>query len=86
MIKRLIGVATVLLALVLAPAAGAQTAGSFTGKWEGTFKMQRSDGTEGRSETRRVRPEAEGEGADRHRGAARPAVEGRKSVSVGICA
>ena len=45
MIKRLVGVAIVLLAL--APAVGAQTAGSFTGKWEGTFKMQRSDGTEG---------------------------------------
>ena len=45
MIKRLVGVAIVLLAL--APALGAQTAGSFTGKWEGTFKMQRSDGTEG---------------------------------------
>lgn len=25
----------------------AQTAASFTGKWEGTFKMQRPDGTEG---------------------------------------
>ena len=45
MIKRLVGVAIVLLAF--APAVGAQTAGSFTGKWEGTFKMQRSDGTEG---------------------------------------
>jgi hypothetical protein len=45
MIKRLAGVALVLFAL--APAVGAQTAGSFTGKWEGTFKMQRSDGTEG---------------------------------------
>lgn len=37
-----------LLALfAFVPAAAAQTAGSFTGKWEGTFKMQRSDGTEG---------------------------------------
>jgi hypothetical protein len=30
----------------LAPAAAAQTATSFTGKWEGTFVRQRSDGTE----------------------------------------
>jgi hypothetical protein len=42
--KKLV-VALVLLAL--APAAFAQTAASFTGKWEGTFKMQRPDGTEG---------------------------------------
>ena len=37
-------------ALVLAvfvPAIAAQTAASFTGKWEGTFKIQRPDGTEG---------------------------------------
>ena len=45
MVKRLVGAALVLL--TLAPAVGAQTAGSFTGKWEGTFKMQRQDGTEG---------------------------------------
>ena len=31
---------------VLAPALAAQTATSFTGKWEGTFKLQRTDGTE----------------------------------------
>ena len=31
----------------LAPAVAAQTAGAFTGKWEGTFTMQRPDGTEG---------------------------------------
>ena len=31
----------------LAPVLAAQTAASFTGKWEGTFKMQRPDGTEG---------------------------------------
>jgi hypothetical protein len=43
--KKLVGVAIVLLAL--APALAAQTAAAFTGKWEGTFKMQRSDGTEG---------------------------------------
>ena len=42
--KRLVGVALVLLAL--APALAAQTAATFTGKWEGTFRMQR-DGTEG---------------------------------------
>jgi hypothetical protein len=43
--KKLVGVAIVLFALV--PALAAQTAATFTGKWEGTFKMQRSDGTEG---------------------------------------
>jgi hypothetical protein len=43
--KKLVGVALVLLAL--APALAAQTAAAFTGKWEGTFKMQRPDGTEG---------------------------------------
>jgi hypothetical protein len=41
--KRLIAFA---IALALAPAVAAQTP-SFTGKWEGTFKMQRPDGTEG---------------------------------------
>ena len=37
------------LALVLAvlvPSLAAQTAANFTGKWEGTFKLQRQDGTE----------------------------------------
>jgi hypothetical protein len=43
--KKLVGVAIVLLALV--PALAAQTPATFTGKWEGTFKMQRPDGTEG---------------------------------------
>jgi hypothetical protein len=45
--KKLIVAAIALLAL--APAALAQTAASFTGKWEGTFTMQRPDGTEGNS-------------------------------------
>ena len=45
MLRKLVGVALVLLAL--APAVAAQTATAFTGKWEGTFKMQRPDGTEG---------------------------------------
>jgi hypothetical protein len=45
--KRLIAVALVLTAL--APAVSAQNAASFTGKWEGTFTMQRPDGTEGNS-------------------------------------
>jgi hypothetical protein len=45
MTKKLVVVAIVLLAL--APALAAQTATAFTGKWEGTFKMQRPDGTEG---------------------------------------
>ena len=31
---------------VLAPAVAAQTTASFTGKWEGTFSRQRSDGTQ----------------------------------------
>ena len=43
--KKLIALALVLAAL--APAVAAQTAASFTGKWEGTFTMQRPDGTEG---------------------------------------
>jgi hypothetical protein len=44
MIKNLVAA----IALVaLAPVAFAQTAAAFTGKWEGTFKMQRADGTEG---------------------------------------
>ncbi len=38
--------AFVLVLAAIAPAVAAQTA-SFTGKWEGTFKMQRPDGTEG---------------------------------------
>ena len=36
-----------LVVAVLAPAVAAQTAASFTGKWEGTFTLQRPDGTEG---------------------------------------
>ena len=43
--KKLIAFALVVAAL--APAVSAQTSASFTGKWEGTFKMQREDGTEG---------------------------------------
>ena len=43
--KKLVVVALVLLAL--APTVAAQTGTAFTGKWEGTFKMQRPDGTEG---------------------------------------
>jgi hypothetical protein len=37
-------IAFVLLVAALAPAVAAQTAPSFTGKWEGTFKMQRDEG------------------------------------------
>jgi hypothetical protein len=44
--KRLIAFALVLA--VFAPAVGAQTSASFTGKWEGTMTMQRPDGTEGK--------------------------------------
>lgn len=43
--KRLLAIALVLTAF--APALAAQTSPSFSGKWEGTFKMQRPDGTEG---------------------------------------
>jgi len=43
--KKLIAFALVLAGLV--PAVAAQTSANFTGKWEGTFKMQRPDGTEG---------------------------------------
>jgi len=43
--KKLAAFALVLFSL--APAIAAQTADSFAGKWEGTFKMQRPDGTEG---------------------------------------
>ena len=43
--RHLVALALVLTAFV--PALAAQTAGSFTGKWEGTFKGQRPDGTEG---------------------------------------
>ena len=32
---------------VFAPSVAAQTTASFSGKWEGTFTMQRPDGTEG---------------------------------------
>ena len=45
MIRKLAVVTFVLLAF--AAAAAAQTATGFTGKWSGTFKMQRPDGTEG---------------------------------------
>lgn len=43
--KKLIAFALVVAAF--APAMAAQTSASFTGKWEGTFIMQRPDGTEG---------------------------------------
>jgi hypothetical protein len=43
--KKLVAIALALVALV--PMLAAQTATSFTGKWEGTFTMQRPDGTEG---------------------------------------
>src|ERR1051325_644822 len=46
--KRLAVIAFVLVALV--PTLGAQSAASFTGKWEGTFKLQRPDGSEGNAQ------------------------------------
>ena len=42
--KRLLAFAFVLAAF--APATAAQTSAGFTGKWEGTFTLQRPDGTE----------------------------------------
>ena len=43
--KTLLSLALILIAF--APALAAQASASFTGKWEGTFTMQRPDGTEG---------------------------------------
>ena len=43
MIKKLLVFALVVAAFV--PAVAAQTTASFTGKWEGTFTLQRPDGT-----------------------------------------
>jgi hypothetical protein len=43
--RNLLALALVLVALV--PSLAAQKAASFTGKWEGTFQMQRPDGTQG---------------------------------------
>jgi len=43
--RNLIAIALVFVAFI--SGAAAQSATSFTGKWEGTFKMQRPDGTEG---------------------------------------
>ena len=44
--KRIL-IAAALVLVAFAPGLTAQSATSFTGKWEGTFKMQRPDGTEG---------------------------------------
>jgi hypothetical protein len=46
--KRLLALALVLAGLT--PSLAAQTSSNFSGKWEGTFTMQRSDGTEGNSQ------------------------------------
>ena len=46
MMKKLVAVALMLVAGFV-PALAAQTATSFTGKWEGTFTGVRPDGTEG---------------------------------------
>lgn len=43
--RKLLAVGLVLAGL--APALAAQASSDFSGKWEGTFKMQRPDGTEG---------------------------------------
>jgi hypothetical protein len=42
MMKKVVAIAIVLFSL--SPGVIAQTAASFTGKWEGTFKMQRDEG------------------------------------------
>ena len=44
MLKKLVAVALILVAGFV-PALTAQTAASFTGKWEGTFSRERPDGT-----------------------------------------
>jgi len=46
--KKLIAIALVLT--TFAPALAAQASASFSGKWEGTFTMQRPDGTEGNAQ------------------------------------
>jgi hypothetical protein len=43
--KRLLAIAILLASL--SPTLAAQAAADFSGQWEGTFKMQRPDGTEG---------------------------------------
>ena len=51
--KKLVALAFVLAAVAFAPVLAAQKAEkavSFTGKWEGTFTMQRPDGTEGNAQ------------------------------------
>jgi hypothetical protein len=45
--KKLVAFTLILAAVAMAPALAAQATASFAGKWEGTFKMQRPDGTEG---------------------------------------
>jgi hypothetical protein len=50
--KKVLAFTLILAAVAFAPVLSAQTApptaaASFTGKWEGAFKMQRPDGTEG---------------------------------------
>jgi hypothetical protein len=47
--KKLFALALVLAAFTPVVAAQTKTAGSFTGKWEGTFTRQGADGTPGRS-------------------------------------
>jgi hypothetical protein len=46
--KKLLALALVLAAF--APAVAAQPSASFTGKWEGTFTMERPDGTQSTNE------------------------------------
>jgi hypothetical protein len=46
-IMKTILVAVALVLVAFAPGLAAQGSTSFTGTWEGTFKMQRPDGTEG---------------------------------------
>ena len=63
--KKLAALALVLLAL--APAVAAQTAASFTGKWEGTFTRV-APGRNREYAAGRVQPDTEGQRAHRHRG------------------
>ena len=73
--KKLFALAVLSAAFV--PVLAAQKATGFTGKWEGTFTMQRQDGLIEHPE-RRLQSDAEGEGAHRYRGSGGQAMEDRQ--------
>ena len=47
LLKNILTVVALIFVALTPAVAAAQAGGSFTGKWEGTFTMQRTDGTEG---------------------------------------